>query len=124
MGKVNITLAQRANRAVANGLEATSNIFDVVALGARATRDLAFVAAARAAALADAEEVSAETFKSVDDKVDSALGRQTPQSQTKLSPIKETKQSSDTLLLKSKEVYQLLAYKSIKDIQCILKTFK
>ena len=76
MRKVNITLAQRANRAVANGLEATSNIFDVVALGARATRDLAFVAAARAATLANAEEVSAETFERVDDKVDSALGRQ------------------------------------------------
>ena len=75
MGKVNLTLAQRANRAIGNGLEATSNIFDVVALGARATRDLAFVAAARAATLADAEEVSAETFKSVDAKINAALGR-------------------------------------------------
>ncbi|MEE3693856.1 hypothetical protein V2I21_01720 [Campylobacter sp. CLAX-22107-21] len=75
MEKVNLTLAQRANRAVANGLEATSNIFDVVALGARATRDLAFVVAARAATLANDEEVSAETFKSVDNKVNAALGR-------------------------------------------------
>ena len=75
MRKVNLTLAQRANRVIVNGLEATSNIFDVVALGARATRDLAFVAAARAATLADAEEVSAETFKSVDNKVNAALGR-------------------------------------------------
>lgn len=75
MKKVNVTLAQRANRAIGNGLEATSNIFDVVALGARATRDLAFVAAARAATLADAEEVSAETFKSVDNKINAALGR-------------------------------------------------
>ena len=75
MRKVDLTLAQRANRAVTNGLEATSNVFDVVALGARATRDLAFVAAARAATLADAEEVSAKTFKSVDAKVNAALGR-------------------------------------------------
>ena len=75
MKKINLTLAQRANRAVANGLEATSNIFDVVALGARATRDLAFVAAARAATLADDEDVSTETFKSVDNKVNAALGR-------------------------------------------------
>ena len=75
MREVNITLAQRANRVIANGLEATSNIFDVVALGARASANLAFVAAARAAKLADAEEVSAETFKSVDAKVNAALGR-------------------------------------------------
>ncbi|EAI8859752.1 hypothetical protein [Campylobacter fetus] len=75
MKSVNLTLAQRANRAVANGLEATSNIFDVVALGARATRDLAFVAAARAATLADAENVSVDTFRSVDAKVNAALGR-------------------------------------------------
>ncbi|TWO22621.1 hypothetical protein YZ82_01515 [Campylobacter hyointestinalis] len=75
MKSVNLTLAQRANRAVANGLEATSNIFDVVALGARATRDLAFVAAARAATLADAENVSVDTFISVDAKVNAALGR-------------------------------------------------
>ena len=75
MKKVNVTLAQRANKAVANALEATSNIFDVVALGARATRDLAFVAAARAATLADAEEVSVETFESVDNKVNAALGK-------------------------------------------------
>ena len=75
MEKVDVTLAQRANRAIGNGLEATSNIFDVVALGARATRDLAFVAAARAATLADAEDVSTETFKSVDAKINAALGR-------------------------------------------------
>ena len=75
MGKVDLTLAQRANKTVANGLEATSSIFDVVVLGARATRDLAFVAAARAAALADAEEVSDKTFRSVDAKINTALGR-------------------------------------------------
>ena len=75
MGKVDLTLAQRANKTVANGLEATSSIFDVVVLGARATRDLAFVAAARAAALADAEEVSDKTFRRVDAKVNAALGR-------------------------------------------------
>ena len=75
MREVNVTLAQRANKSVANGLEAISNIFDVAALGARATRDLAFVAAARAAALADAEEVSDKTFRSVDAKINTALGR-------------------------------------------------
>ena len=75
MRKVDITLAQRANKAVANGLETTSNILDVVALADRATRDLAFVAAARAATLADAEKVDIETFRSVDDKVNAALGR-------------------------------------------------
>ena len=75
MKKVNITLAQRASRNIANGLEATSNIFDAVAITARATRDLAFVAAARAAALAEAEEVDASTFKRVDAKVNAALGR-------------------------------------------------
>lgn len=75
MKSVNLTLAQRANRVVANGLEAASDIFDVVALGARATRDLAFVAAARAATLADAENVSIDTFRSVDAKVNAALGR-------------------------------------------------
>ena len=73
--KVNITLVQRANKAIANGLEATNNIFDVVALGARATRDLAFVAAARAAALADDQEGDEALFSRVDDKIDSALGR-------------------------------------------------
>lgn len=75
MRKVDITLAQRANKAIANGLETTSNILDVVALSARATRDLAFVAAARAATLANAEKVDIETFKAVDAKVDAALGR-------------------------------------------------
>ena len=75
MKKVNLTLAQRFSRNIANGLDATSNVLDVVALSARATRDLAFVAAARAATLADAEEVSAEKFKSVDNKVNAALGR-------------------------------------------------
>lgn len=75
MKEVNITLAQRANKAVANGLNATSNIMDVVALGARAARDLTFVAAARAATLASQEEVSADLFKSIDEKVDAALGR-------------------------------------------------
>lgn len=75
MRKVDITLAQRANKAVANGLETTSSILDVVALSARATRDLAFVAAARAATLAAAEKVDVETFRSIDAKVDAALGR-------------------------------------------------
>ena len=75
MKKVNVTLAQRANKVVSNGLEATNNIFDVIALGARATRDLAYVAASRAAKLADAEDVSIDTFRSVDAKVDAALGR-------------------------------------------------
>lgn len=75
MKKVNVTLAQRANKVVSNGLEATNNIFDVIALGARATRDLAYVAAARAATLADAENVSIDTFRSIDAKVDAALGR-------------------------------------------------
>ena len=75
MRKVDITLAQRANKAVANGLETTSNIIDVVALGARASRDLMFVAAARAATLANAEKVDVETFRSIDAKVDAALGR-------------------------------------------------
>ena len=75
MRKVNLTLAQRANRVASNTLDAGSNIADVVALAARAARDISFVAAARAATLADAEEVSAETFKSVDTKINSALGR-------------------------------------------------
>ena len=70
-----MTLAQRATRAIGNGLEATSNIFDALALGARAVRDLFFTGAARAAKLADAEEVSEEVFDRVDDKVDSALRR-------------------------------------------------
>ena len=75
MKKINLTLAQRASRVASNTLDAGSNIADVVALGARATRDLAFVAAARAATLAEAEDVSTETFKSVDAKIYSALGR-------------------------------------------------
>ena len=75
MRKVNITLAQRATRVVHNGLETSNNIIDVIALAARASRDLTYVAAARAATLAEAEEVSAETFKSVDLKVNAALGR-------------------------------------------------
>lgn len=75
MRKINITLAQRANRVIGNSLEATSNIFDVVTLAARAARDSIFVVAARAATLADAEDVSDETFKSVDAKVNAALGR-------------------------------------------------
>ena len=52
-----------------------SGKIELNALGARATRDLAFVAAARAATLAEAEKVSAETLKSVDAKVNAALGR-------------------------------------------------
>ncbi|WP_086255514.1 hypothetical protein [Campylobacter vicugnae] len=75
MKEVNITLAQRANKAVANGLETTNNIVDVVALIARASRDLSFVAAARAATLANAEKVDLDTFKEVDAKVNAALGR-------------------------------------------------
>jgi hypothetical protein len=75
MRKVDITLAQRANKAVANGLETTSNILDVVALAARASRDLTFVAAARAATLAAAEEVDVNLFREIDKKVDAALGR-------------------------------------------------
>lgn len=75
MRKVDITLAQRANRVVSNGLETTNNIVDVVALVARASRDLSFVAAARAATLANAEKVDLNTFKEVDDKVNAALGR-------------------------------------------------
>lgn len=75
MRKVDITLAQRANRVIGNGLETTSNVIDVVALAARASRDLAFVAAARAATLANAEKVDINTFKEVDAKVDAALGR-------------------------------------------------
>ena len=73
--KVNLTLAQRASRSIANGLDAISNVLDVIALSARAIRDLAFVVAGRAATLADTENVSAETFKSVDNKVNDALGR-------------------------------------------------
>lgn len=75
MKKVDITLAQRANRVVSNTLETGNNILDVVALGARAARDLTYVAAARAATLAEAENVSVDTFKSVDAKVNAALGR-------------------------------------------------
>lgn len=75
MRKVDITLAQRANRVIGNGLETTGHIVDVVALAARASRDLAFVAAARAATLANAEKVDIETFRSIDAKVDAALGR-------------------------------------------------
>lgn len=75
MRKVDITLAQRANRVIGNGLETTSNVIDVVALAARASRDLAFVAAARAATLANAEKVDINTFKEVDAKVNAALGR-------------------------------------------------
>ena len=75
MRKVNLTLVQRATRVVHNGLETSNNIIDVIALVARASRDFTYVAAARAATLAEAEKVSAETFKSVDAKVDAALGR-------------------------------------------------
>lgn len=75
MKKVNITLAQRANRVVANGVETTGNLIDVIALSSRAVRDLSFVAAARAATLANAEKVDLETFKAVDQKVNAALGR-------------------------------------------------
>ena len=75
MRKVNLTLAKRASRVASNTLDAGSNIADVVALAARAARDISFVAAARAATLADEEDVSAETFKSVDAKVNAALGR-------------------------------------------------
>lgn len=75
MRKVDITLAQRANKAVSNGLETTSLVLDVVALSARATRDLAFVAASRAATLAKAEKIDEDLFKEIDRKVDAALGR-------------------------------------------------
>lgn len=75
MKKVNMTLAQRANRVAANGLEATNNVFDVIALAARASRDLTFVAAARAATLAAAEKVDENLFREIDKKVDAALGR-------------------------------------------------
>ena len=75
MRKVNLTLVQRATRVVHNGLETSNNIIDVIALAARASRDLTYVAAARAATLADAEKVSEDTFKSVDNKVIAALGR-------------------------------------------------
>ena len=75
MRKVNMTLAMRANKVVSNTLETTNNVVDVVALASRATRDLAFVAAARAATLANAEKVDLDTFKAVDAKVNAALGR-------------------------------------------------
>ena len=75
MRKINLTLAQRANRVVSNGLETTNNVLDVVALAARASRDVAFVAAARAATLAKAEKVDEDLFKEVDRMVDAALGR-------------------------------------------------
>ena len=75
MRKINLTLAQRANRVVANGLDTTNNVLDVVALAARASRDVAFVAAARAATLAKAEKVDEDLFKEVDRMVDAALGR-------------------------------------------------
>ena len=70
-----MTLVQRASRVASNSLDAGSNIADVVALAARAARDISFVAAARAATLAEAEKVSAETFRSIDAKVNAALGR-------------------------------------------------
>lgn len=75
MRKVDLTLAQRANKAVANGLETTNLVLDVVALSARATRDLAFTTASRAAKLAKAEKVDPDLFKEVDSMVDAALGR-------------------------------------------------
>lgn len=75
MRKVDMTLAMRANKVVSNTLETGNNVLDVIALSARATRDLAFVAAARAATLAAAEKVDINTFKEVDAKVDAALGR-------------------------------------------------
>lgn len=75
MKKVNMTLAQRANKAAVSGLNATDNLFQVVALAARATRDLSFVAAARAATLAAAEKVDENLFREIDSKVDAALGR-------------------------------------------------
>lgn len=75
MREINMTLAMRANKVVSNTLETGNNILDVVALSARAARDLSFVAAARAATLAAAEKVDINTFKEVDDKVNAALGR-------------------------------------------------
>lgn len=75
MREINMTIAMRANKVVSNTLETGNNILDVVALSARAARDLSFVAAARAATLAAAEKVDINTFKEVDDKVNAALGR-------------------------------------------------
>lgn len=76
MRKVDLTLAQKANKTVSSGLNATNNIFEVIALSARAARDLSFVAAARAATLAAAEKVDEDLFKSIDSKVNAALGRE------------------------------------------------
>ena len=70
-----MTLVGKFGNMISKGIFALEIGFDALALAARGIRDAMFTMASRAAALADAEEVSAETFKSVDDKIDSALGR-------------------------------------------------
>lgn len=73
--KVNLTLMGRFNRMVAKGIFAAENIFDLVALGARAVRDMCYIAASRSAKLAKEEGDMKDTFETVDDYIDSALGR-------------------------------------------------
>ena len=70
-----MTLVGRLNKMLGKGIFALEISFDVLALGARSLRDLFYVAAARAATLAKMEGDMKETFKEVDDFVDSALGR-------------------------------------------------
>ena len=68
MKKVDLTLAQRGRFAAANTLDGT-------ALLSLAYRDIALAIAGRAAALADDEDISEETFRRVNAKVNAALGR-------------------------------------------------
>ena len=70
-----MTLVGRFNKMLGKGIFALEIGFDALALAARAARDFLFTAASRAAKLANEEKVSAETFKSVDAKVNAALGR-------------------------------------------------
>lgn len=70
-----MTLLGKFNMMLSKGIFTLEVAFDALALAARGVRDLFYTGAARAATLADAEEVSAETFKSVDAKINTALDR-------------------------------------------------
>ena len=75
MKKVDMTLVAKFNHMVGKGIFALEVACDALALAARAIRDAMFTMASRSAKLADDEGDMKETFKSVDDKIDSCLGR-------------------------------------------------
>ena len=73
--RVDMTLVGKLHNMISKGIFALEIGFDALALGARAIRDFFYTAASRSAKLADAEGDLSDTFKRVDDKIDSALGR-------------------------------------------------